>query len=184
MSNSTGANLLLDTKLILSKIKVGDNMKIADLGCGTSGHFVFRLADLVGKNGTVYAVDILKNIVESINKKIKQENIGNVKAIWSDLEVFGATKIEAGSLDLALLINSLYQSKNRGAILREATRLLKKGGKLMVIEWKNFNLSFGPPTKNKVEEELLITACHKLGYNLDEEFIAGQYHYGVIFTKN
>lgn len=183
MNKITGGNALLDAKFILDKAEVGDRMKIADLGCGASGHFVFSSARLVGKNGKVYAVDILKPVLENINRRIKQENIENVEPIWSDLEMFGATKIPAESLDLAMLINTLYLSRKRGEILRESLRLLKKGKKLLIVEWKNISSPFGPPPEERVKKELLKTAGQKLGLILEEEFEAGPYHYGLIFVK-
>lgn len=183
MYKITGGDKLLDVNLILNKADVGDSMKVADLGCGASGHFVFPAAGLVGRSGVVYAVDILKTVLETMNRRIKQENADNIKTVWSNLEVFGATKIEAGSLDVCMLVNTLYQSHKRVEILRETIRLLKKGGKLVVVEWKNVALPFGPPPEERVKPELLKTGGAKLGLHHDSDFFAGKYHYGLIFIK-
>ena len=82
-------------------------------------------------------MDILRTALETISKRAHAENLANIKTVWSNLEIFGATKIEAGSLDVGLLINTLYQSHKRAEILRESIRLLKKNGKLVIVEWKN-----------------------------------------------
>ncbi len=179
----TGGNALLDVNFILSKAQIGDKTKVADLGCGASGHFVFSASKLVGERGKVYAVDILKTILENINRRAKLENLQNIETVWSDLEIFGATKIEAGSLDVAMLINTLYQSHKRAEILREAIRMLKKDGILLVVEWKNISSPIGPPVEERVKPDLMKVAAKKLGLNLEEEFEAGPYHYGLIFTK-
>lgn len=179
----TGGNILLDVNLILNKAGVSEEMRVADLGCGALGHFVFPTASLVGKKGIVYAVDILKNVLETIDRRIKQENINNIKTIWSNLEVFNATGIESNSLDVVLLIDTLYQSRKRGEILQEANRTLKKKGKLVVIEWKSVALPLGPPLEERVKIDLLKIAAQKLGLKLEEEFLAGQYHFGIIFVK-
>jgi len=179
----TGGNALLDAKLILGRSGIKEGMKVADLGCGASGHFVFPSARIVGKKGIVYAVDIMKTILQTIEKRAKLENMQNVRTVWSDLEIFGATKIEAGSLDTAYLINTLYQSKKRMEIIREAARLLKKSGKLIVVEWKSTASPFGPSVEDRVDKELLKTGSAKLGFSIEEEFEAGEYHYGVIFGK-
>lgn len=179
----TGGNTLIDVNFILEKAQISEHMKVADLGCGVSGYFVFPSADLVGKKGKVFAVDILKIVLESVKKRVEQENLSNIQIIWSDLEVFGATKIEAGSLDVALLANTLYQSHRRAEIIREAVRMLKKGGKLVIVEWKNVAAPFGPPAEERVKKDLLEQGAKKLGLNLEEEFEAGQYHYGMIFNK-
>lgn len=179
----TGGNALLDAKLILEKVHLKDGMKVADLGCGASGHFVFPSARLVGKKGVVYAVDIMKTILNTIEKRAKIDNLPNVLTVWSDLEIFGATKIEAGSLDAAYLINTLYQSKKRMEIVREAVRLIKKKGKLIVVEWKSSALPFGPSIEDRVDRDLLKTGAAGLELNILEEFEPGEYHYGIIFEK-
>jgi hypothetical protein len=35
----TGGNALLDSKFILGKVPIDDKTKVADLGCGATGHF-------------------------------------------------------------------------------------------------------------------------------------------------
>lgn len=179
----TGGNALLNANLILSKIELSEGMKVADLGCGISGHFVFPAARMVGKDGVVFAVDILKNVLESVEKRISQDNVSNVKIIWSDLEMFGATPIESGSLDAAMYINTLYLSQKRTEMMREAVRLIKRQGKLIVVEWKNIAVPFGPSPEQRVKEAIVKDSAAKLGLQLNEEFEAGPYHYGLVFTK-
>ncbi len=174
---------MLDINYVLSRAQISKDMKVADLGCGASGHFTFPAARLVGKHGKIYAVDILKTILETINRRVKQENIKNIETIWSNLEIFKATKIESGSLDVAMLLNTLYQSRQRAEILREAIRMLKKGGKLIIVEWKNISSPFGPSKEDQVKAELLKANAQKLGLEIESEFDAGQYHYGIIFIK-
>jgi ubiquinone/menaquinone biosynthesis C-methylase UbiE len=183
MRHDTGGNKLIDVNYIIDKAGIGDKMNVADLGCGAMGRYVFEASRLIGKNGTAYAVNILKPILEVIARRAKQENIANIKAIWSDLEVFNATKIESGSLDVVLMINTLYQSTKRADILREAIRLTKKGGRILIVEWKNIAIPFGPPSEVRVKKEMLIEAGRRLGLNLEEDFFVGQYHYGLIFFK-
>jgi ubiquinone/menaquinone biosynthesis C-methylase UbiE len=181
---ATGGNTLIDVPLILKKAGITERNKVADFGCGSSGLFVFGPAKMVGKNGKVYAVDILKPILENIKREARQENLdGVIETVWTDLEVYNATKIEAGILDVGLLINTLYQSHRRVEIMREALRLIKKGGRLVIVEWKDVSIPFGPPVEERVKLASLENGAAKLGLRMDEEFQAGQYHYGVIFTK-
>ncbi len=181
--NIQGGNTLIDANLILEVAQIGDKSKVADLGCGATGHFVFPAASLVGRRGVVYAVDILKTILENIGRRVKLENIQNIRTVWSDIEMFGATKIENNSLDVAMLINTLYQSHKRAEILRESARMVKKDGILIVVEWKNIATPIGPPAEEKVKKDLLIIGAKKLGLMLEEEFEAGQYHFGLILKK-
>ena len=52
---------------------------VADLGCG-SGHYTFALAELVGPEGKVYAVDLGKNCIRGIQKKSKKRGYHNIEA--------------------------------------------------------------------------------------------------------
>jgi ubiquinone/menaquinone biosynthesis C-methylase UbiE len=183
MIKVTGGSALLDAGALLKKAGVAEKMKVADFGSGAYGHFVFPAAQMVGKDGTVYAVDILRPALEAISKKARQENMPNIITIWSDLEVFKATKIDAESVDVGLLINNLYLSRKRGEILRECVRMIKKGGRLLVVEWEETSSPFGPPPQERVKIDLLRTAGEKLGLRVNESFSAGQFHYAIIFTK-
>jgi ubiquinone/menaquinone biosynthesis C-methylase UbiE len=174
---------LFDISAILSKIGIGEKQIVAELGCGNFGFFVFPLARLVGRQGRVYAVDILKSTLEQITKEAKKDNLAQIIPIWSNLEVFKATKIETSSLDRALLVNTLHQSEKKIEILREAIRLLKRGGKLLIVEWKNIDLPLGPSPERRINLDSLKAAAPKLGLGLQEEFEAGPYHYGLILTK-
>jgi hypothetical protein len=81
------------------------------------------------------------------------------------------------------MINTLYQSQKRAELLRESIRLIKRGGYLLVVEWKNTSTPIGPPPDAKVKKESLSQGAQKLGLTLEEEFEAGEYHYGMLFVK-
>lgn len=179
----TKQKILFDINNILGKIGVSEKQQVAELGCGNFGFFVFPLARLVGRQGKVYAVDILKPILEEIKREAKNSNFPQVIPIWSNLEVFKATNIETNSLDGALLVNVLHQSEKKIEILREAIRLLKRGGRLLIVEWKNMDLPLGPAPEKRVKLESLKSAIPKIGLNIVEQFEAGPYHYGLVLIK-
>ena len=183
MNHLIGKNGLLDQNLILKKAQIGESDKIADLGCGMHGYFVFPASLIVGKHGIVYAVDILKIALNNIQRGANQESLANIKTIWSDLEVFKGTELPNGSLNAILIINTLHQSQKRIQILREASRMLKKDGHLTIVEWGNNASPLGPNKKNKVIKKALIDVLIKLGHKLEDDYEAGNYHYGLVFRK-
>ncbi len=83
-------------------------MSVGDLGCGNLGYFSVPAAKIVGQNGVVYAVDILKSVLQSVENIARQEGLDNIKTVWSNLEVVGATKITPASLDLIMVVNMLF----------------------------------------------------------------------------
>ncbi len=170
---------LLNPFHILERAGVREGMSVADLGSGAVGHFIFPAARMVGKNGTVYAIDILKSALSSVESRAKIEGVTNVRTVWSDIEIVGATNIPPGSLDLVVLANNLPKQ----AMVSEAVRLLKPGGTLLVVDWKPTAAPFGPPSKDRVDEEAVKAMAASDKLQLKEEFEAGQYHYGLVFLK-
>lgn len=183
MIKVTGGSALLNAESLLKKAGVKESLKVADFGSGAYGHFVFPAAQMVGNKGMIYAVDILKPALEAISKRARQENFGNITTVWSDLEVFKAAKIETESIDVGLLINNLYLSRKRAEILRECIRMIKKGGKFLIVEWEDTSSPFGPPAEERVKIDLLKKAGEKLGLKIEDSFSAGQFHYAVLFSK-
>lgn len=179
-----GGNELLDVSYILKdNVNIQPGNIVADLGAGGAAYFTMHAAKLVGNQGEVYAVDIIKPVLSGIETKAQMSGFYNIKTVWSNLEILGATKIPAETLDHALLINILFQSKKKAEIIAEATRLLKSGGKLTIIDWYDTKPAFAPSADLQVDPAEIINIAQKLSLSLEKEFTAGNYHFGLIFIK-
>ncbi len=174
---------MFDINLILHKISVQEGQTVAELGCGHFGHFVFPVAKLIGKKGILYAVDILPVVLDEVKRRAYTENLPQIKTVWSNLEIWKGTKIEASSLDMALIINVLSQSEKKVEIIREAVRMLKGGGKLLIVDWKTDALLFGPEPKYRLRPEALKQAAPKLSLTIIEEFEVGTTYHAFILKK-
>lgn len=179
----TGGNQLIDAKFILKKMHIREGKKVADLGCGGAGHFIIPAAKWVGKNTHAYAVDVLRSVLDEVSKKARLMGIYNIKTIWANLEVPRSTKLPDDELAAAFLINILFQSKDDKNIIIEAKRILKPGGKLLIIDWNQTVIPFGPPLVDRVKPEEIKTMARALELKLAKEFDAGKYHWGMIFIK-
>lgn len=175
---------LLNANTILNEGGIQEAMKVADLGCGTTGHFVFPAAEMVGRQGKVYAVDIQKGVLAAIESRKRLEGVENVETVWSDVEVYNATKIPANSLDLILLVNNLFLAKNKNELSREIARLMAPNARLVVVDWKMTQAPFGPPVKDRISPEEAKKIFTKEGFVLEKEFEAGQYHYGQVYKRS
>lgn len=178
-----GGTELLNTLDLLKHAGVGNAMTVADLGCGNAGFFVMQAAKMVGNDGLVYAVDIMKPVLASVTSAAKQAGLHNVQTVWTNLEVYRGAKIPDETVDVALLINILFQSSKVQNIIREASRLLKVGGRLLVVDWKSTPSPLGPPHEMRVAPETIRKAAAELGLHEADAFDAGQYHFGLLFQK-
>ncbi|MBL7054027.1 class I SAM-dependent methyltransferase [Patescibacteria group bacterium] len=178
-----GGKKLIDAKTLLEKTGIGKKMSVADLGCGRRGHFSLQSAKLVGPQGVVYAIDIVKDALASVEGASKVFGVMNLKTIWADLEIYGSTKLKDDSIDLVILNNVLFQTTKEKEIIKEGIRILKKTGKFLIVDWKKSSTLFGPPMENRVSIDEIKQTTREVGLKLVKEFTAGPSHYALIFKK-
>lgn len=177
-------NQMVDPQLLFQKAQLQPDMHVADFGCGRTGHLVFPATKIIGERGVVYAVDILKNVLEEIKKRAALSAIFNIHTVWADLEHVGKTAIPQKSLDVGFLVNTLVQSDKRRGILDEIYRLLKDKARLIVVDWTRKGLPFGPHDKRLVDFEDVKQWAVQHGFTVQEEFGVGPYHKGLVLYKH
>lgn len=175
---------LIDPFSIFTKIGLTKGMRVADMGCGRTGHFVFPAARIVDKTGLVYAVDILKDVLENINGWIRSQSMDNVQTVWSDIEMVNKTPIPEKSLDMCFYMNVMSGLKNKAGALTEAVRLLKDGGKVIVVDWTKKLGTLGPSSEDMVDPKKFTEIAAQCGLSLVENILVSDYHYCLIFKKN
>ncbi|MFA6475252.1 MAG: methyltransferase domain-containing protein [Patescibacteria group bacterium] len=176
---------MIDVKTILyhAQLKLGDY--VADFGTGREAKLALPAAAQVGKNGIVYAVDVVKTILPAVQNKAKMHGLNNVQTVWSDLEIYGATKaIRDNSLMVGFMVTVLFQSKQRAKMVQECHRMVRPGGKLIVVDWKpDVTAPLGPVNDMRVHPEEVKKIAEDLHMQLTAEFNAGPYHWGLVFVK-
>src|SRR3989344_1166436 len=128
---------------VLTQLDIKENMLTAEFGCGSAA-FAIALAKRVSQ-GRVYALDIQEDKLSALKGKLSIEKLNNVFPILCDLEADKGSTLPDGSLDIVLIPNVLFQAENKYAILKEASRILKSGGQLLVLDWLKPS-PFGPKT--------------------------------------
>ena len=182
MINRSGTELINPFKL-LERVGIREGHRVADLGCGSLGHFVFPAAQLVGGKGVVYAVDIQRGVLEQIEKRAKEMQFWNIYTVWADIDVFRSTRIDPGSLDITLLINNLFLSQNRPALVREMARLARPGSRVVIVEWKTSSSPIGPSSDMRIDKEDAKEVLKSPLLKFHDEFEAGEYHYGLVYVR-
>lgn len=174
---------LIDPFKTLERVGIRERMRVADLGCGALGHFVFPAAQLVGPKGQVYAVDIQREVLDIIVRRAAEDRLQNVKPVWSDIDVYQAARIPDGEIDLTLLVNNLFLSQRPEHLIKEIARLTKKGGKAVIIDWKVTATPIGPPLEQRVSKEEAAALMAIPEFAFVEEFSPGNSHYGLVFIR-
>jgi len=180
--NHLGTGGFLNPDLIINEFGLREGMSVADFGSG-AGYFTILVAERVGKEGRVYALDIMESALDSVRAKARAAGLENVEIIRTNLEVVGSSGLADQSQDVVLVANILFQSEKKSEIIREARRVLKDSGLLVIIDWKKDAGGFGPPDNLRTEEAAMRSLAVGGGLVFERNFDAGQFHFGMVFRK-
>lgn len=158
-----------------------EGMRVADFGAGT-GFYSKAVSPKVGYTGKVYAIEVQKDLVKKLESEIKHWGITNIDCIWGDIERRGGTKISDHSMDAVIISNVLFQAEDKLGVIDEAGRILKKGGRALLIDWSESFGGMGPSPEHVLPETMARELFEKRGFKFSEKISTSAHHYGIIFT--
>lgn len=172
----------MDPVKIIKEIGIKEGMSVSEFGSG-AGFFSILIGQRVGSEGHVYSLDIRESALDSVRSKARSNNLSNIETVHTNLEVVGSSGLPDNSQDMVLLANVLFQSKKKEEIIKEAYRVLKKGGKLVVIEWAKGSGGFGPPDHYRTDDIAMQSLVIEVGFLFEHKLSTGRFHYGLVFKK-
>lgn len=149
-------------------MELAPGMVVADVGAG-DGAWTVGLARRVGPGGRVYATEVTESLLEEIRERAEEEGLANVTVLLGDQE---GTGLAAGCCD-AILLRKVYHHFTDPAAMNESLyAALKPGGRLAVIEYRDF-LSYrvqGVPESRSghgLDPEILTLELEAAGFELE-----------------
>lgn len=166
----------LNPQMVIKNLPIKEGMIVCDFGSG-SGGWVIPIAKML-KTGVVYAIDILESAISALNGKIAAEGLFNIKPMLGNVEK--EVKLKDDYVDIVLMTNLLFQVDNIEPVLREAHRILKTGGLILIVDWKK-DAVLGPQKKVLIED--VKAKASNIGLKPEKEFSAGNFHWGLLLKK-
>lgn len=174
---------LIDPYALLERLGVEAGWVIADLGCGSLGHFVFPAAAAVGAGGRVYAIDVQQTAIKRLEHDVRDHQYWHVRPIWADIEAPRPTPVPSSSVDLTLIVNTLYLARERTRWIEEAWRMTRPHGQLMVIDWRPEAAPLGPEASLRLHPDALRDFICAYGWQLEADIDVGDHHFGCLFRR-
>lgn len=171
-----------DPQKNIDQFGLGAGSYVADFGAG-SGFYTFAAARAVGSGGRVYAVDVQKDLLTKIKNQAQLISVNNVDIVWADIENLGGTKLRDQSIDAVIAANIFFQLDNKEGACREIKRILKKNGRVLVVDWSSSFGGMGPESSSVFDHSKARELFEKNDFTLDKDITAGAQHYGLIFRK-
>jgi len=119
---------------IINIIDIKNGQTIADIGAG-GGYFALKFAEIVGRRGKVYAVEINADFLKFIKKSSEKEGFSNI--ITMD-----KLDIPEHSLDFVFMRNVTHHMPDRVFYFKNLKKFFKASGKFIIIDYKKDTSSF------------------------------------------
>ena len=115
---------------VLESLAIEPGMQIADVGAG-GGYFTFKLADAVGPEGRVYAVDVDDDMVGYLRERAADEGYENVVVVRGE---FGDPLLPDAGIDLVFTSNTYHHLSEPVAYFRVVRSDLRPGGRVAILD--------------------------------------------------
>lgn len=174
--------LMVQASEYFSDLKLRKDSQVADFGSGVGANAKL-LAELV-PDGKVFAIDVHKDLLEHIETDIKRDkNLANIIPVWGDFEELEGTRLRDDSIDAILAVNIFFLLKHKKTTAMEMKRVLKKGGRILFIDWYK-HLGESTTHKSSVLREKDIEALFtEVGLSVHPRIYQDDYHFVLIIEK-
>jgi ubiquinone/menaquinone biosynthesis C-methylase UbiE len=171
-----------DPDLVFDALSLNGGDSFLDMGCGP-GDYSIRASEIVGDSGIVYALDRWQDVIDDLAEKADIQGLGNVRAVVSDITCH--LPVDDESVDLCFIstvLHSLDLADVERSLFGEIHRVLRRGGRLAVIECKKEEQQFGPPLSMRLSPEEIESSAIRYGFEKVGLVDLG-FNYLIIFAK-
>jgi ubiquinone/menaquinone biosynthesis C-methylase UbiE len=174
---------LIDPELVFSAMQLQPDTVLLDLACGI-GNYSVAAAAFIGPAGAIHAFDLWPEGITTLRERAQLLGLTQLRSAVAD--VGGPLPLPEGSVDVALLATVLHDLVQEGAgegALREAARLLRPGGRLVVIEFEKVDSRPGPPAAVRLSPGQVEALVAPFGFAREGLRTVGDPLYLLSFTR-
>lgn len=167
-------------QMVISRLGDLSDKVVADIGAGT-GYFTMRLAR---KAQRVIAIDIEQKFLDYIKRRLDKSSPRDHLQVETRLTQPDDPSLRESEADLVLLINTYSFISNRVDYFSKVQSGIRKGGRLVVVDFKKEPLPVGPPSEDKVRWQEVFMELDSAGFtDLQIDSTGLDYQYTVTAFK-
>jgi SAM-dependent methyltransferase len=155
-----------DCAMLLKALDVKPGQTVCDMGCG-NGFYALQLAQLVGAEGKVLAVDIQPEMLHLLSERAKEQQISNIELIEGTPV---DPRLPEASVDLILLVDVYHEFSHPEQMLRAMRRALKPGGRIALGEFRLEDRAVPIKLLHKMSKQQILKEFPPNGFKLVEQF--------------
>ena len=168
----------------MDALGIAEGNVVAELGAA-GGWFTQQLARRVGPNGVVYAEDIQPAMLEAVSRRMRNENLANVKTV---LGTASDPRLPVG-IDAILISDAFHEMDEPSdpmlvvGLLRNAAQSLKPQGRLGVVDWTPGDGGPGPAANQRANPDVVIAKARAAGLQLLQREDIPPFVYLLVFGR-
>jgi len=117
---------------VLDRMGLVDGDLVADVGAGL-GWYSLAMADRVAPNGTVFAVDVQRGMLDRLEQRMEEAGVANVRPVLGRPE---NPLLPPGKIDWVVLVAAYHEFSRPRAMLARIKESLAPGGRVALLEYR------------------------------------------------
>ncbi len=166
--------------LMLANCKIRPGMSVCDMGCG-NGFYSFRLAEMVGPEGVVYAVDIQQEMLVLLREEMERRGVDNIVPILGSVH---HPRLPAGQIDAILLADVYHEFSHPEQMLAEMRQSLKPNGFAILLEFRTEDPNVPIKELHKMSKDQIMKEWPVNGFKLLDEFDGLAWQHMMFFGRD
>ncbi len=164
---------------VIQSLGLSSGKIVADIGSG-GGYFSFLFAQVVGKNGKVYAVDTDPKLLDYVRRQGEAMGLSNLRTVPGN---GFPSSIPPRSLDLVFMRDVYHHLDDPIGYFAGVRKYLKPEGKVVIIDYKadNKGFSFHSLFKHSVSAAKVGKDMAEAGYEQERSFDYLPEQYFMVF---
>lgn len=117
---------------VLKRLDLQAGERVADIGAGT-GFYALLMADEVGQQGWVFAVEISPRFAEHLAGQFAQRSVGQATTVLCDAK---SVRLPPASIDKAFICDVYHHFEYPHETMGSLFKAMRPGGRLFVIDFE------------------------------------------------
>jgi ubiquinone/menaquinone biosynthesis C-methylase UbiE len=168
-----------DCESMLKALGLKPGQTVCDMGCG-NGFYTLKMAEKVGDQGLVYAVDIQQEMLRLLESRAEKTKLRNVKPVLGSLV---DPRLPEGKLDLILCVDVYHEFSHPEHMLAAMRKALKKDGRLVLVEFRKEDPDVPIKELHKMSKEQINKELVPNGFRLVREFDKLPWQHMMFFER-
>jgi ubiquinone/menaquinone biosynthesis C-methylase UbiE len=169
-----------DTATMLQQLGIRPGQTVCDMGCG-NGFYALQLAELVGDEGQVLAVDIQVEMLRLLQARAELADVTNIRLIHGSVV---DPQLPEGEVDLILCVDVYHEFSHPEQMLTAMRRALSPEGRLVLVEFRTEDPDVPIKPLHKMSKQQILKELLPNGFRLVRQFDQLPWQHMMFFARD